>query len=178
MLKVAINVVNKAAGQISESDVLLAKASSAIIVGFNVSVNPKVRDLAKKENVEIRRYSIIYELVDEMTLALEGLLTPDKVEEHLGEVGIRDVIKIPRIGFIAGCYVMEGKVVRDARARLKRDGEVICEGPLASLKRFKDDVKEVQEGFECGIAIEGFDNYKQGDRIEIFEVKSVKRTLS
>jgi len=176
--EVTINVVHKAAGEVSESDVLLAKASAAIIVGFNVSVNPKVRDLAKRENVEIRRYSVIYELVDEMTLALEGLLTPDNVEEHLGEVEIRDVIKIPRIGFIAGCYVMEGKVVRNARVRLKRDDEVICEGPLSSLKRFKDDVKEVQEGFECGIAIEGFDNYKQGDRIEIFEVKSVKRTLS
>ncbi|MBL7136173.1 MAG: translation initiation factor IF-2 [Candidatus Marinimicrobia bacterium] len=176
--EVAINIIHKAAGQVSESDVLLAKASTAVIVGFNVAVNPKVRDLAKKENIEIRRYSVIYELVDDITLALEGLLTPDSIEEHLGEAEVREVFKIPHVGFIAGCYVVEGIVIRNAIARLKREDDIICEGPLTSLKRFKDDVKEVQEGFECGIAIEGFNKYKQGDRIEIFELKSVKRTLS
>ncbi|HPY00223.1 MAG: translation initiation factor IF-2 [Candidatus Neomarinimicrobiota bacterium] len=176
--EVAVNIIHKAAGNITESDVLLAKTSQAIVIGFNVSANPKVNDLAKKENVEIRHYSIIYELTDDIKAALEGLLTPEKIEEHLGEAEVREIFKIPRVGEVAGSYVIEGKVTRNATARLKRNGEVIFEGAVESLKRFKDDVREVAEGFECGISLQGAPEFKVGDRIEFFEVKSVKRTLA
>ena len=175
--EVAVSVKHKAAGRITESDVLLAKASEAVIIGFNVITNPKVKDIAKKENVEIRNYSVIYELVDDIKAALEGLLTPEKVEEFLGLAEVREIFKVPKIGYIAGCYVKQGKITRSAHARLKRDDEVIFESELASLKRFKDDAKEVQEGFECGIALENFKDYQKGDLLECFEVKSVKRKL-
>ncbi|MCK9244419.1 MAG: translation initiation factor IF-2 [Candidatus Marinimicrobia bacterium] len=176
--EVAVSIKHKAAGNITESDILLAKTSQAVVIGFNVTADPKVNDLAKKENVEIRHYSIIYELTEDVQAALEGLLTPDKIEEHLGEAEVREVFKIPRAGLIAGSYVVEGKVVRNAQARLKRDGEIIFEGPVESLKRFKDDVREVNEGYECGIALQGAPEYSVGDRIEFFEIKSVKRTLA
>lgn len=175
--EVAVSVKHKAAGHITETDVMLAKASEAIIVGFNVSANPKVRELAKKESVEIRHYSVIYELVDDIKDALEGLLSPEKIEEHLGLVEVREVFKIPKIGLIAGAYVKEGKVTRNAKARIKRGDEIIHEAAVGSLRRFKDDVREVQEGYECGIAIDGFTQYEAGDLIEVFEVKSVKRKL-
>lgn len=175
--EVAVSVKHKAAGNITETDVMLAKASEAIIVGFNVSVNPKVRDLAKKENVEIRHYSVIYELADDIKSALEGLLSPEKIEEHLGLVEVREVFKIPKIGLIAGAYVKEGKVTRNAKARIKRGDEIIHEAAIGSLRRFKDDVREVQEGFECGIVVDGFTQYEAGDLIEVFEMKSVKRKL-
>ncbi|HPC36193.1 MAG TPA: translation initiation factor IF-2 [Candidatus Marinimicrobia bacterium] len=176
--EVAVNIIHKAAGNITESDVLLAKTSQAIVIGFNVSASSKVNDLAKKENVEIRHYSIIYELTEDVTAALEGLLTPEKIEEHLGEAEVREIFKIPRVGLVAGSYVIEGKIARNAMARLKRDGQVIFEGAVESLKRFKDDVREVAEGYECGISLQGAPEYNVGDRIEFFEVKSVKRTLA
>lgn len=175
--EVAVSITHKAAGHISESDVLLAKASDAIIIGFNVTANPKVREVAKKENVELRFYSIIYDLVDDIKAALEGLLSPEKIEEHLGTIEVREVFKVPKIGFIAGSYVKEGKVHRNAMGRLRRNDEVVYEGQISSLKRFKDDVKVVQEGFECGVALEGFSKYEKDDIIEVFEVKSVKRKL-
>lgn len=175
--EVAVSVKHKAAGQISETDVLLAKASGAVIVGFNVSANPKVKELAKMENIEIRYYSVIYELADDIKAALEGLLSPEKIEEHLGVVEVREVFKIPKIGFIAGSYVKEGKVHRNAMARIRRNDEVVYEGSISSLRRFKDDVREVQEGYECGIAVVGYTKYETGDLIDVFEVKSVKRKL-
>ncbi len=175
--EVAVNITHKAAGHISESDVLLAKASEAVIIGFNVTANPKVREVAKKENVELRFYSIIYELIDDIKAALEGLLSPEKIEEHLGTIEVREIFKVPKIGFIAGSYVKEGKVHRNAMGRLKRGDEVLHDGQISSLKRFKDDVKEVQEGFECGVALEGFSKYEKGDMIEVCEIKSVKRKL-
>ncbi len=175
--EVAVSVKHKAAGQISETDILLAKASGAIIVGFNVSANPKVKELAKKENIEIRYYSVIYELADDIKAALEGLLSPEKIEVHLGVVEVREVFKIPKIGLIAGSYVKEGKIHRNAMARIKRNDEVVHEGSISSLKRFKDDVKEVQEGYECGIAVGGYTKYETGDLIDVFELKSVKRKL-
>ncbi|MDD5765612.1 MAG: translation initiation factor IF-2 [Candidatus Marinimicrobia bacterium] len=175
--EVSVSVKHMAAGEISESDVLLAKASEAVIIAFNISANPKVKDQAKKENIEIRYYSIIYELIDDIKAALEGMLTPDKVEEMLGEAEVREVFKIPKQGMIAGSYVVSGKVTRTARARLKRGKEVLHESFVESLKRFKDDAREVAEGFECGISIEGYNDYKAGDRIEFFEIKSVKRKL-
>ncbi|MGC9365264.1 MAG: translation initiation factor IF-2 [Fidelibacterota bacterium] len=175
--EVAVNITHKAAGHISESDVLLAKASEAVIIGFNVTANPKVREVAKKENVELRFYSIIYELIDDIKAALEGLLSPEKIEEHLGTIEVRKIFKVPKIGFIAGSYVKEGKVHRNAMGRLTRGDEVLHDGQISSLKRFKDDVKEVQEGFECGVALEGFSKYEKGDMIEVYEIKSVKRKL-
>lgn len=175
--EVAVNITHKAAGHISESDVLLAKASEAVIIGFNVTANPKVREVAKKENVELRFYSIIYELIDDIKAALEGLLSPEKIEVHLGTIEVREVFKVPKIGFIAGSYVKEGKVHRNAMGRLTRGDEVLHDGQVSSLKRFKDDVKEVQEGFECGVALEGFSKYEKGDIIEVYEIKSVKRKL-
>ncbi|MCD6204425.1 MAG: translation initiation factor IF-2 [Candidatus Marinimicrobia bacterium] len=175
--EVAVSVTHKAAGHVTESDVLLAKASEAVIIGFNVTANPKVKEVAKKENVEIRHYSVIYELIDDIKAALEGLLSPEKVEEHLGTIEVREVFKIPKIGFVAGSYVKEGKVTRNAMGRIKRNDEVLHEATIVSLKRFKDDVKEVAEGFECGIALEGFSKYEPGDIIEAFNVKSVKRKL-
>jgi len=176
--EVAVGIKHKAAGNITESDILLAKTSQAVVIGFNVSADPKVNDLAKKEEVEIRHYSVIYELIEDIQAALEGLLTPEKIEEHLGEAEVREIFKIPRAGMIAGSYIVEGKVLRNAMARLKRDDEIIFEGPIESLKRFKDDVREVSEGYECGIALQGSPNYNIGDHIEFFEVKSVKRTLA
>lgn len=175
--EVAVSVTHKAAGHVTESDVLLAKASEAVIIGFNVTANPKVKEVAKKENVEIRHYSVIYELIDDIKAALEGLLSPEKVEEHLGTIEVREVFKVPKIGFVAGSYVKEGKVTRNAMGRIKRNDEVLHEATIVSLKRFKDDVKEVAEGFECGIALEGFSKYEPGDIIEVFNVKSVKRKL-
>jgi len=176
--EVAVGIKHKAAGNITESDILLAKTSQAVVIGFNVSADPKVNDLAKKEEVEIRHYSVIYELIEDIQAALEGLLTPEKIEEHLGEAEVREIFKIPRAGMIGGSYIVEGKVLRNAMARLKRDDEIIFEGPIESLKRFKDDVREVSEGYECGIALQGSPNYNIGDHIEFFEVKSVKRTLA
>lgn len=176
--EVSVNIVHKAAGAVTESDVLLAKASEAVIIAFNLTTSAKVSDLARKENVEIRHYQIIYEMEEDIKAALEGLLTPEKVEEQLGVAEVRQVFKISRIGTVAGSYVQSGKVTRNARVRVKRNGQVVFEGELASLKRVKDDVREVQEGFECGIALAGFDDVQIGDTLEFFEVKTVKRTLN
>jgi len=176
--EVAVGVKHKATGNVVETDVLLAKASEAVIIGFNVTADAKVRELAKKENVEIRHYSIIYELIDDVKAALEGLLTPEKIEEMLGELEVRQLFKIPKAGVVAGSYVLSGKVTRNANVRVKRDGQVLFEGLVASLKRIKDDVREVQEGFECGVCLDGFNDFQVGDHIEFFEVKSKKRTLA
>ena len=175
--EVSIDIIHKAIGQINETDVLLAKASQAVIMGFNVSETPKIRDLAKQENVEIRNYNVIYELTEDAKLALEGLLAPEQVEKHLGEAEVRDIFKIPRVGCIAGCYIVDGLVNRTAKARIKRDDQILFEGFIESLRRFKDGVKEVKEGFECGVGIDGFSDFQVGDSIEFYELKSVKRTL-
>jgi len=175
--EVGVNIIHKAVGQVSENDVLLAKASQAVIITFNLNTPGRIRDLASRENVEIRSYNVIYELIDDVKSALEGMLAPEKIEEYIGEAEVRQVFKVPRIGYVAGCYVVEGRALRTARARVKRDGEVIFDGFVDSLKRFKDDVREVQEGFECGLALAGFSDYKEGDRIEFYEIKSVKRKL-
>ncbi|MBN2281918.1 MAG: translation initiation factor IF-2 [Candidatus Marinimicrobia bacterium] len=175
--EVSVSIKHKAAGHISENDVLLAKASDSIVIGFNVPANPKVKELAKQENVEIRRYRIIYELQDDIKSALEGLLTPDKVEEKTGTAEVRMVIRVPNVGNIAGSYVTHGELFRGSMGRLIRDGQVIHTGEIGTIKRFKDDVKSIKEGYECGINLEGFDNYLEGDIIEGFEIKSVKRKL-
>jgi len=175
--EVAVSIKHKSAGEITENDVMLAKASDAIIIGFNVSANPKVKEAAKRENIEIRRYRVIYELIEDITDALEGMLSPEKVEVDTGEAEVRAVFKIPDTGNIAGSYVQKGTIYRNSMGRLKRDGEVVYEGEIDSLKRFKDDVREVQEGYECGINLEGYDDYQEGDVIEAFEIKNKKRTL-
>ena len=175
--EVAVSIKHKSAGEITENDVMLAKASDAIIIGFNVSANPKVKETAKRENIEIRRYRVIYELIEDITNALEGMLSPEKIEVGTGQAEVREVFKIPDIGFIAGSYVTKGTVYRNTMGRLIRKGEVIHEGEINSLKRFKDDVREVQEGYECGINLEGFDDYQEGDVIKAYEIKNKKRTL-
>lgn len=176
--KVKLVVVHAAVGGITESDVLLASAASAIIIGFNVRPAGKARRVAEEQGVEIRLFSIIYEVIDSVKQAMVGLLAPDIKEEVIGQVEVRDVFSIPKIGTIAGAYVTDGKVQRNSRARLIRDAVQIWEGKLSSLRRFKDDVKEVANGFECGISLEGFNDIKVGDVIEIYTEKEIAATLS
>ena len=175
--EVGVNVISKSVGMINESDVLLAEASKAIIIGFHVQVSSNARLQAKQAGVEIRTYNIIYNAVEDIRLALEGMLKPDEVEEIKGKAIVQAQFKIPKIGFIAGCKVTEGIITRNAMARLIRDDEVIYKGKVTSLKRFKDDAREVKEGLECGIGIEGVSKYNEGDLIEVFEIKQIKRKL-
>ena len=175
--EVKVRVLHAAVGGINESDIILAKASNAAIIGFNVRANPQARDLAKRDGVEIRYYSIIYEVVDDIKGVLTGLLTPTKRERFLGNAEIREVFNITKVGKVAGCMVKEGLVRRGAKVRLLRDNVVIHEGSLKTLKRFKDEVREVREGTECGMAFENYDNIEKGDVIECFEVEEVARVL-
>jgi translation initiation factor IF-2 len=156
---------------------LLAAASKAVIVGFQVQASANAKLQAQQEGVDIRTYSIIYQAVEEITLALEGLLEPEKVEEVLGKAFVQEVFKIPKIGFIAGTKVTQGLIRRNARARVIREEEEIIEGEIVSLKHIKDDAKEMKEGFECGIGIDNFSKFKEGDVIICYEIKSIKRTL-
>ncbi|HLZ44528.1 MAG TPA: translation initiation factor IF-2 [Gemmatimonadales bacterium] len=175
--EVKVEVVHRGVGAITESDVLLARASGAIIVGFHVRPDSNARAAADRERVEIRTYRIIYEAVEEVKLAMEGLLAPEKKEVVLGEAEVRQIFKIAKIGTIAGCSVRSGVIPRTARARVIRNGVEVYDGTLASLKRFKDDVREVREGFECGIGIENFNDIKVGDLIESYRVDEVARSL-
>jgi translation initiation factor IF-2 len=175
--EVAIRVLHAAVGGINESDVILAKASNAVIVGFNVRANPQARDLARRDAVEIRYYSIIYDVIDDMKAALSGLLAPTLRERFLGNAEIREVFNITKVGKVAGCMVTEGVVRRGAKVRLLRDNVVIHEGSLKTLKRFKDEVREVREGFECGMAFENYHDIQTGDVIECFEMEEVARAL-
>jgi translation initiation factor IF-2 len=176
--KVKLTVVHAAVGGITESDVLLASTADAIIIGFNVRPAGKARRVAEEQGVEIRLFSIIYEVIDSVKQAMVGLLEPDIKEEVMGQVEVRDTFTIPKVGTIAGSYVIDGKVVRNSRARLIRDSVQIWEGKLGSLRRFKDDVKEVSNGFECGISLEGYNDVKIGDVIEIYTEKEVAATLN
>ncbi len=175
--EVAVNVVRKAVGPISESDVLLAAASEAVIIGFHVRANPKAKELAEKEEVDIHNYRVVYDAINDVKMALEGLLSPHEEEVILGQLEVRETFKISRVGTIAGCYVTNGKVNRNNKVRIIRDDVEIYNGNLASLKRFKDDVKEVASGFECGIQIENYNDLKVGDIIESYEIAKTKRTL-
>ena len=176
--EVGIKVVHKSVGMVTESDVLLAEASKAVIIGFHVQVNSNARLQANQAGVDIRTYNVIYQAVEELTLALEGMLEPDKVENSLGKAQVLTQFKIPKIGFIAGCKVLEGVVIRNGRARVMRGDELIKEGLINSLKRHKDDAKDVKEGLECGIGIEGVKKFQEGDLIEVYEIKEVKRKLN
>ncbi len=180
---VQVNVIHKAVGQIIESDVLLASASDAIVIGFQVRPSQGARQLAEKEGVQIKTYSIIYEVIDEIKLAIEGLLEPTKEEVITAQVEIREIFKISKIGTIAGCFVTEGKIARNSKIRIIREGIVVypikegATGELSSLKRFKDDVKEVRNGMECGASIKNYNDIKEGDVIEAYEIKEIKQKL-
>ncbi len=175
--EVEIQIIRKAVGPISESDVLLASASGAVIVGFQIRANAKARDLAEKEKVEIRLYSVIYDAINDLKLALEGMLKPSIEEVVVGQAEVRETFKISRIGTIAGCHVINGKILRNNKIRIVRDDVSIYTGKISSLKRFKDDVKEVATGFECGIQIENYNDLKNGDIIESFEITETARKL-
>jgi translation initiation factor IF-2 len=176
--EVKLRVLHSGVGTISESDVILAAASGAVIIGFRVRPNLNARRLAEKEKVDIRMYNIIYDAIDDIHAALEGLLSPEKKEEVVGTAEVRAVFKVPKIGNVAGCYVQEGKIVRNNRVRLIRDGIQVFDGTVASLKRVKDDVRDVESGFECGIGIENFNDIKVGDVIESYKIVESKRKLS
>ena len=175
--EVQVNVIHKAVGQISESDVMLASASNAIIIGFQVRPSVDARKAAEREEIDIRLYSIIYDAIEELKAAMEGLLSPEIKEEITATIEIRETFKISKVGTIAGCMVKEGKVKRGNKVRLIRDGIVIYTGELASLKRMKDDVKEVASGFECGLNIANYNDIKVGDIIESFEEIKEKKSL-
>jgi translation initiation factor IF-2 len=175
--EVRVRVLDAAVGAITESDVTLAKASGAMIIGFNVRANQQSREMARRDSVEIRYYSIIYNVIDDVKQALSGMLAPTLREKFLGNALILQVFNITRVGKIAGCKVTEGTVKRGAKVRLLRDNVVIHEGTLKTLKRVKDEVKEVREGFECGMAFENYDNIEVNDIIECFELEEIARQL-
>lgn len=174
---IKVNVIHKAVGPIAESDVLLASASNAIIVGFQVRPTVGARKLAETEEIEIRLYSIIYNAIEELKQAMEGMLAPKEEEKIIGTAEVRNTFKITKVGTVAGCYVLDGKITRQSKVRLIRDGIVVYTGDLSDLKRFKDDVKEVTHGYECGLSIKNFNDIKVGDNVEAFEIVEVKRTL-
>ena len=175
--EVRVQVIHKAVGAISESDILLAAASNAVVLGFHVRPGSAARKLAEVESVEIKLYSVIYDAIENVRKGLEGLLSPEISESVVGSVEVRQIFKVPKIGTVAGCHVTDGKIRRNNRARLIRDGIVVYEGNIASLKRFKDDVREVEEGYECGLSLENFNDIKVGDIIEPFVVVETQRTL-
>jgi translation initiation factor IF-2 len=175
--KVAVNIIHKSVGAISESDVLLASASNAIIIGFQVRPSTSARKLAEVEEIDIRLYSIIYDAINEIKAAMEGMLAPEFEEKIVCNIEIRDVFNITKVGTIAGCYVLDGKVTRNTKVRVIRDGIVVHTGTLGSLKRFKDDVKEVTTGYECGLNIDKFDDIKVGDIIEGYDMIEIKAKL-
>ena len=175
--EISVNIIHRGVGQITESDVLLASASDAIIVGFQVRPSINARNLAEKEGIEIRMYSIIYEAINEIKSAMEGMLEPTEEENIVGNVEVRETYKISKIGTIAGCYVTNGNIIRKNKIRLIRDGIVVFNGKIKQLKRFKEDVNEVKNGYECGLSIEDFNDIKVGDIIESFEIREIKRKL-
>ena len=175
--EVQVNIVHSGVGGINESDINLALASNAVIVGFNARADATARKLIQTHGIDVRYYNIIYDAVDEVKAALSGLLSPDRKEETLGLVEIRQVFRISKVGSVAGCYVLEGLVKRGSAVRLLRDNVVIHEGELDTLKRFKDDVKEVKSGFECGLSLKNYTDIKEGDQLEVFEVVEIARSL-
>jgi translation initiation factor IF-2 len=175
--EVRVNIVRSAAGGITGDDVSLALASNAIVIGFNVRPDAKARALAEQEHVDIRLYRVIYDAIDDIKSALSGMLAPEQQVIELGQAEVRATFRVPRLGLVAGCYVTAGTIPRDAKARLVRDSIVIYEGRIGSLRRFKDDVREVAQGYECGIGIEGYQDIKEGDVIEAFEIREVARSI-
>ncbi len=174
--EVRVNVIHTGVGGITENDVNLAAASSAVVIGFNVRPSAEARQLAERQGVEIRQYRVIYQLTEEIEQALVGMLSPVETEAILGEVEVRALFKVSRLGTIAGCMVTSGVVRRGANIRIFRDGARIHETTVAQLRRFKDDVREVTEGFECGILLDGFNDLREGDIFEVYETREVERT--
>jgi translation initiation factor IF-2 len=175
--EVAVRVIRSAVGQITESDVLLAAASAAIIVGFHVRPDSRAREMAEREKVEIRLYDIIYKAQEDVKLALEGMLKPELKEVVLGSAEVRQVFKLSKGLVVAGCMVSTGKITRNEKIRVLRGDETVWTGRVEALKRFKDDVREVEKGFECGITLDGFHDLHEGDRIESFKIEELARTL-
>ena len=173
--EVKVKVIHSAAGAVNQSDVTLAKVSNAIIIAFNVRPDHTAKEMAEKEEVEIKQYSVIYQAIEDIEMAMKGMLEPKYEEKVIGNVEVRQTFRISNVGTIAGGYVLSGKVERNARVRVIRDNVVIYQGKLATLKRFKDDVKEVTKGFECGIQIENYNDIKEGDIIEVYIMEEIKR---
>jgi translation initiation factor IF-2 len=176
--EVQVQVVLSGVGGITESDIMLAAASDAIVLGFNVRPVGEARQVADREGVEIRSYAVIYRAIDELRDAMQGMLAPDEVEETVGTVEVRAIFRASRVGTIAGCYVTEGRVTRGAKSRLVRDGTIVYDGEIASLRRGSEDVREVAAGFECGIVLQNYADIKEGDVIEVYDTRQVERTLS
>ncbi len=174
---VKINIIHKGVGLINESDILLASASNAVVIGFHTNAAPQAEQIAKIENVDVRYYDVIYQAIEDVKAAMSGLLEPDIIEKELGEAEVRQVFRVSKIGAIAGCYILSGQVTRNALVRVERDGEIVHAGKINSLKRFKDDVKEVKAGFECGIGIEGFEEVMEGDKLQIYVEEKKKKTI-
>jgi translation initiation factor IF-2 len=175
--EVNVNVVHSASGTIAESDISLATVSNAIIIGFNVRPTPKVQAMANEEKVDMRFYNVIYDVIKDVKSAMAGMMASTFEEQILGTAEVREVFQIPKVGNIAGCYVTDGKIERGQNLRLLRDGIVVFEGKNSSLRRFKDDVKEVQAGYECGIGIENFNDIKIGDTIDCYFLKEIRPEL-
>ncbi|HCA83811.1 MAG TPA: translation initiation factor IF-2, partial [Flavobacteriales bacterium] len=175
--RIQVKIVHKGVGAISESDVLLASASNAVIIGFQVRPSAAARRLAETEEIDVRLYSIIYKAIEEVKDAMEGMLSPEKQEKIIGTVEVRQVFRITKVGTVAGSYVQDGKITRQSKVRVIRDGIVIHDGTLNQLKRFKDDVKEATAGYECGLSINGFNDINEGDIIEAYEEVEVKSKL-
>jgi translation initiation factor IF-2 len=175
--EVKVSVVHSGVGGITESDVNLALASRAVIIGFNTRADATARKLIESSGVDVRYYNVIYDAVEEVKAALSGLLAPERKESVIGMVEVRQVFRISKVGTVAGCYVQEGLVKRGVQVRVLRDNVVIHTGEIETLKRFKDDVREVKAGFECGMSLKGFQDLKEGDQFEVFEVLEVARTL-
>jgi translation initiation factor IF-2 len=174
--EVSVQVIHSGVGGIVASDIMLAAASNAIVVGFNVRPNAEAKALADREGVDIRTYRVIYQLTEDIQRALIGMLSPEKVEEVLGEVEVRQTFRASRVGTIAGCMVTQGTVTRGAQVRIVRDGTIVHDGRIGTLKRFQDDVREVAQGFECGITIDGYNDIKEGDVLEVYAVREVARS--
>ena len=175
--EVKLKIIHSATGAVTESDVMLASASNAIIIGFNVRANPRGTETAEKEKVDIRYYDVIYNAIKDIRLAMVGLLEPVFKENVIGRAEVKEVFRVPKVGAVAGCYVTDGRVPRNANVRLVRDGVVVFKGRVSSLRRFKEDVKEVQSGYECGIGLENFQDVKTGDVFEVYELEKVEAEL-
>jgi translation initiation factor IF-2 len=175
--EVKINVIHSATGTVTESDISLAAVSNAVILGFNVRPNPKIMDLAHEENIEMNFYSIIYDVINDVKNAMVGMMSSTFKEHVLGRAEVRELFQIPKVGTVAGCYVTDGKIERGGLVRLLREDVISYEGKIASLKRFKDDAKEVQSGYECGISIENYNDVKVGDVIEFYYLEEIKPEL-
>jgi translation initiation factor IF-2 len=172
-----VEVIHRGVGAVTESDILLARAAGAIIVGFHVRPDNNARAAAEREGVDIKLYKVIYDAVNDVRAALEGMLRPEKREVVLGEAEVRQTFKAPKVGVVAGCYVRHGTITRQARVRVVRNAVEVYDGTIGSLRRFKDDVRDVKEGYECGIAVENFNDVKVGDVIECYRTEEVARTL-